>query len=437
MQIKTFSLSLVFIVTLLNAIVAQELTIKSLTPAPMDLSASQNERKDLAGQTCGLVKVQLAATGAQFEGNVIGQTEYKTGEYWVYISEGTYMLTVKHPNFVPLDINFKDYGISGVSAKATYKLILLLPESREESMQQFTIRYSPKDAIVIIDSKPYQGYNGEVTVSLPVGQHNYLVTASGYDPIEGSIRLKASASSTLRIDLEKTKVNNENSPMGKSQLSENVEELPTTTSVSSSMTASEMNILGDDYYYGRNGKKKDYGEAVKWYRKAAEQGDADGQYNLALMYRNGYGVPNDDVEAVKWYRLSAEQNNVLAQANLGGMYDRGIGVPHDYTEAFKWYKKSAEKGFAPSQALLGYMYELGNGVTKDSNEAAKWYRKAAEQGNASGQYNLGTMYENGYGVSKDLSQAIYWFQKAADQGYSTAKEKLIKLERQNNIEPTD
>ena len=63
----------------LGEAVAQELTVKSMAAAPMDLSASQYERKDFNGQACGLVKVQLAAAGAQFEGNVIGQVEYKTG----------------------------------------------------------------------------------------------------------------------------------------------------------------------------------------------------------------------------------------------------------------------------------------------------------------------------------------------------------------------
>ncbi len=207
MQIKSITLVLVFFATLLNAAFSQELTIKSLTVAPMDLSASQYERKDLAGHPCGLVKVQLATMGVKFEGYVVGQVAYKTGEYWVYMENGSYMLTVKHPNFVPLDINFKDYGISGVSAKTTYKLTLLLPESSEKSSQQFIIRYSPVDAIVIIDSKPYQGNDGVVTASLPVGQHNYMVTASGYNPIEGSIRLKASAPSALRIDLEKNRNN--------------------------------------------------------------------------------------------------------------------------------------------------------------------------------------------------------------------------------------
>ena len=115
-----------------SVVQAQELFIKLLTAAPMDLSASQYERKDLAGQACGLVKVQLATPGAQFEGNVIGKADYKTGEYWVYMSEGSYMLSVKHPSFIPLSVNFRDYGITGIEGKATYKLTLLMPQTAAE-----------------------------------------------------------------------------------------------------------------------------------------------------------------------------------------------------------------------------------------------------------------------------------------------------------------
>ena len=54
-------------------------------------------------------------------------------------------------------------------------------------------------------------------------------------------------------------------------------------------------------------------EAVKWYRKSAEQGDALGQYALGWMYSNGKGVTQDYAEAVKWYRKSAEQGDASAQ----------------------------------------------------------------------------------------------------------------------------
>ena len=123
---------------------AQKLTVDGMQVAPMDLSASQYERKDLAGQACGLVKVQLADEGAQFEGNVFGKVEYRTGEYWVYMTLGAYMLRIKHPKFVPLDVNFRDYGISGVESKVTYTLTLLMGEKT----QKLIIDYTPKDALV-------------------------------------------------------------------------------------------------------------------------------------------------------------------------------------------------------------------------------------------------------------------------------------------------
>ena len=64
-------------------------------------------------------------------------------------------------------------------------------------------------------------------------------------------------------------------------------------------------------------------EAVKWYRKSAEQGNVFGQLNLGLMYRQGRGVSQSDTEAVKWFRLAAEQGNApasnWAQNNLEAM----------------------------------------------------------------------------------------------------------------------
>ena len=85
-------------------------------------------------------------------------------------------------------------------------------------------------------------------------------------------------------------------------------------------------------------------EAAKWYRLAAEQGDADAQFNLGLMYDDGKGVPQDDVEAVKWYRLAAEQDDADAQFNLGVMYAQSEGVPKDYVLAHMWFSLAAGQG---------------------------------------------------------------------------------------------
>jgi len=124
---------------------------------------------------------------------------------------------------------------------------------------------------------------------------------------------------------------------------------------------------------------------VKWYRKAAEQGDAQSQHNLGVMYAIGQGVPEDDAEAVKWFRKAAEQGCAEAQHKLGVMYANGKGVPEDDAEAVKWYRKAAEQGFDKAQVNLGLSYEFGTGVPEDYVEAYKWANLAAAQGNEGGQ----------------------------------------------------
>ena len=79
-------------------------------------------------------------------------------------------------------------------------------------------------------------------------------------------------------------------------------------------------------------------EAVRLYRLAAEQGDANAQFNLGVAYRNGRGVARDFAEAVRWYRLAAEQGFAVAQNYLGAMYDNGEGVERDHEEAVRWYR---------------------------------------------------------------------------------------------------
>jgi hypothetical protein len=68
------------------------------------------------------------------------------------------------------------------------------------------------------------------------------------------------------------------------------------------------------YYHGQ-GAPQDYAEAVKWYRKAAEQGHAHAQNNLGAMYHKGQGVHQDYIQAYMWYNLSAAQVGRLAAKN--------------------------------------------------------------------------------------------------------------------------
>ena len=89
---------------------------------------------------------------------------------------------------------------------------------------------------------------------------------------------------------------------------------------------------------------EDEAEAAKWYRKAAEQGNASAQYNLGVRYDNGQGVVKDEAEAVKWYRKAAEQGDAFAQYNLGLSYTNGQGVVKNEIEGYKWFLLAAAQG---------------------------------------------------------------------------------------------
>ena len=70
------------------------------------------------------------------------------------------------------------------------------------------------------------------------------------------------------------------------------------------------------------------------------------------MYDNGKGVPKDPVEAIKWYRKAAEQGRVDAQFNLGVSYATGNGVPKDLVQAHMWLNLSGAKGFEGAKLKL-------------------------------------------------------------------------------------
>ena len=238
--------------------------------------------------------------------------------------------------------------------------------------------------------------------------------------------------------------------------------------------AAAQTRLGNEFYHS-----KDFENAVYWYRKAAEQGNATAQNNLGICYEDGEGVTKDISEAVKWYRKAAAQGNIASKSMLKRLgYSESSGSSNalqassssqprnkysdftgkipakgtkaysyyekaitgdaeaqnslgdkyynskEYSSAVYWYRKAAEQGITNAQCNLGYCYEYGQGVTKSITEAIKLYRNAAEQGNAAAQHNLGECYEKGRGVTQNYYEAVKWYRKAADQGIAEAEYNL-------------
>jgi TPR repeat protein len=182
------------------------------------------------------------------------------------------------------------------------------------------------------------------------------------------------------------------------------------------------------YYIGQ-GVLQDYDRAVEWLRKAAELGYDEAQNFLGMCYNNGgQGVAQNYSKAAEWFCKAAEQGHATAQNNLGMCYNNGEGVAQDYGKAAELYRKAAEQGHAGAQCNLGCCYEKGEVVAQDYGKAVELYRKAAEQGHAGAQYYLGLCYYEGKGVAQDYGEAAEWYRKAAEQGNLLAKHSLFIIE---------
>jgi hypothetical protein len=126
-------------------------------------------------------------------------------------------------------------------------------------------------------------------------------------------------------------------------------------------------------------------EVLKWYRKAAEQGDAECQLRLGQALAGGCGVSQDYTEAAGWFLKAAEQGHPTAQFNMGACFWNGHGVAKDHAVGAEWLLKAATQGDPDAQKAVGQCYENADGVAQDSVEAYKWMKLAAAQNHAAAQ----------------------------------------------------
>ena len=188
--------------------------------------------------------------------------------------------------------------------------------------------------------------------------------------------------------------------------------------------ATAQSELAVSYFFG-NRFGLDVNEANKWLSEALKQEDVRTQWFMGVGYSLLF-KEKDESEAVKWYRKAAEQGYDIAQVDLAKCYTEGKGVTSNYEEAVKWYRKAAELGNAEAQFELAVCYAEGKGTKKNVEESARWYRKAAEQGHAKAQFELGRCYTQGNGVSRNDVEAVKWYSKAAGQGITDARFALSK-----------
>lgn len=230
-------------------------------------------------------------------------------------------------------------------------------------------------------------------------------------------------------------------------------------------TAREWNIQGNNFFENKNYKK-----ALECFMESAKMKDSTGEFNVGIMYANGYGVTKNYKTAAEYYQRAANKGHVSAMNNLGSLYYNGQGVNKDIKKAYQLYCQAAEKGYEVAKGnmellekkdstlkdfrevqynmpntlyyrglnafyakdytkaehllrqsaekdndesamyLLGQLFSI---IKQDYPQALSWYKKAAEKGHGGAENRIGVLFFDGTGVKQDYKQALEWFLKAA------------------------
>ena len=148
-----------------------------------------------------------------------------------------------------------------------------------------------------------------------------------------------------------------------------------------------LTLLAQLYAEG-DGVPRSDADAVRWFLKAAEGGDAIAQIEMGVRFATGHGVSKDDAQSLMWEQRSAAQGNGEAMRFLGVRHEEGRGVPRDFARATAYFLQAAEAGDVVGMCNLGDMYAWGKGVTQSHREAYRWYLTASAAGNEKCEANL-------------------------------------------------
>ncbi|SIR29256.1 MULTISPECIES: tetratricopeptide repeat protein [Acidiphilium] len=205
----------------------------------------------------------------------------------------------------------------------------------------------------------------------------------------------------------------------------------------SAQTPSRTNEAKSEFRAGMryyNADKPDFVKAFPLILKAAKEGDAGAQAQVAYMYQEGLGVSKDRAAAIRWAKKSADQNNSIGENTLGYLYRTSANIPNRYQKAFQLYQSSAKQGNPTGEASLGWMYVHGYGVALDYSKAIYWFRKSIEQHGSDGANDLSVSYYFGQGVEKSKLKSLKWLYIAEAFPKTTLirkiKSNIVNLEAQ-------
>ena len=410
----------------------------------------ENQREDNNGTLAGIVKVIITLDGVKFEGaSLLHQEKRDMGEYWVWMADRATRLTIRTPNYQPLEINFRDYDFQMVHSKNTYKLVITVPamggQALDDGMGYLAMKVEPSNAQVMVDGsirQPQQNTSNEYMILVPRGEYSYQVSATGYAPqsetvtigkdtkmmsvtlvasiaqltvdcptsnaqvyvneqLKGTVPWSGSLGPyTYRIEVRKDGYRSQTKTVS---LSENATQ--TVTFEALSAITGNLNIaytpMGSDVYV--DGSK--VGSTPGIFRNISV-----GSHKVEIR-KEGFTTASVNT-TVKENATTDLSGSLTAVANIG-YNNSNVGVSASSTNANLTVSQMFE---------LGEDYFIGrNGKSKDYAKAIEWYNKAADKGNADAMIRLAECYEEGYGVAKNERKGVEYEKNAAALGNAKAQ----------------
>lgn len=289
---------------------AQELRVKSFTPLPMDLTARKQQRLDLNGKPCAMLKIMVMDDITDCNKSNIGDIATSGVMKLVYLPSVVRSVTLNFKYHYPLTITFADYGVTKLEGSATYELRLV--DALQMMMENGNAAQQTATATTTQNASSSQNSNSDLGMS---AEEANKIADEAYEAKDYS--------KAMKYYLYAAEKNND---VAQCQ-------------------------IGTMYRNGE-GVTQDNSIAMKWYLKSAEQGNVLAQFCLGAMYYLGQGVAKDYAESFKWYHKAAEQGKDSAMWSVALCYEDGTGVEKNIDKAVYWYKKGAEKGDADCKEAL-------------------------------------------------------------------------------------
>lgn len=171
--------------------------------------------------------------------------------------------------------------------------------------------------------------------------------------------------------------------------------------------------------YRGEGMAQSFDEAIKWFEKAANGGVPEAKYNLGLLLLTGHRIKQNVEKSLVLLSEAASLGVAQAAERLGRVYSVSSTVPGVATSARRsreYYKMAADLGSVEGMFMMGAMTGSGQGGSLDEKASLAYFNAAAELGHAASMCNAALMYHNAIGTTQDLRKAFGLYQQAATIG---------------------